>query len=510
MQNIFLTILSGILVGTSYIPFQPWALAFAFVPLFIVWLRDPRPQRVFFYGWLTQFIYTLIGFHWIAGTAIEFGHLHWTLGVLAVLLFASFANLHLAIAGFIWAFINKRAKFADFSSLLFFSLVYFISNDLWPTIFPSNFGYTLLWANLPAYHWADILGFEGLGLLVLFCNIAFYFLWKWRDQKTVVLQRMFYLFLLIFIFNYAGYIHGKLWSTFDAHVNIAVIQANIGNYERAYAERGAGYQDLIVTKNLDLAAQELAKTPGIDLVTIPETGFPITLDPTFFLRPLSTKVLDFIKTHKVAFLAGAYSDDSQPGKTYNAIFSINKDGVITQSYRKTLLLAFGEYLPGAKIFPGLKKLLPFVSDFGEGSGPMSISAANLTIGPQICYEGLYPWFSRELVRNKAEIFFNATNDSWFGFTFEPYQHLYMTFARAIEFRRPLVRATNTGISSVILADGSILDQSPIHEEWTHTFDVSYKKNPEMTFFANFGGFFIYLAGLALVLIFILGRDHEES
>ncbi|MNK90234.1 Apolipoprotein N-acyltransferase [compost metagenome] len=81
---------------------------------------------------------------------------------------------------------------------------------------------------------------------------------------------------------------------------------------------------------------------------------------------------------------------------------------------------------------------------------------------------------------------NVTNDSWFGFPFEPNQHLYMTFARAIEVRRPLVRSTNTGISTAILANGDVLQKSPLYKEWSGEFVLKYRKNAPQTFFTEVG------------------------
>ena len=62
----------------------------------------------------------------------------------------------------------------------------------------------------------------------------------------------------------------------------------------------------------------------------------------------------------------------------------------------------------------------------------------------------------------------------------------MTLARGIEVRRPLVRSTNTGISSAILADGTILENSPIDKSWAHTYSIPYRQNPEITFYTRFG------------------------
>jgi apolipoprotein N-acyltransferase len=155
------------------------------------------------------------------------------------------------------------------------------------------------------------------------------------------------------------------------------------------------------------------------------------------------------------------------------------------------LLAFGEYLPLSEQFPFLLKALPFVSNFGRGLGPAILdlplaSGQGLRIGGQICYEGLYPDFTRGLVEKGAELLVNVTNDSWFGYPFEPNQHLYMTLARAIEVRRPLLRSTNTGISTAILASGEVLQKSPLHKEWFGHFVLPYKSNPPPTFFVLYG------------------------
>jgi apolipoprotein N-acyltransferase len=132
----------------------------------------------------------------------------------------------------------------------------------------------------------------------------------------------------------------------------------------------------------------------------------------------------------------------------------------------------------------------FVSNFGRGHGPEALKWTfkdeKLHWGGQICYEGLYPDFTRELALEGSDILVNVTNDSWFGMPFEPNQHLYMTFARAIEVRRPLVRSTNTGISTAILANGDVLQKSPLHEEWFGEFVLKYRKNAPQTFFTEVG------------------------
>src|SRR3954471_24806163 len=92
-----LAIVAGLLVGTSYIPFPPWAIFFCFIPLWIAWLRAPTWTQVFWTGWLAQFVLTLLGFNWVSYTVHEFGHLPWV-GAIAVLFgFASICTLSIPL-----------------------------------------------------------------------------------------------------------------------------------------------------------------------------------------------------------------------------------------------------------------------------------------------------------------------------------------------------------------------------------------------------------------------------
>ena len=102
-----------------------------------------------------------------------------------------------------------------------------------------------------------------------------------------------------------------------------------------------------------------------------------------------------------------------------------------------------------------------VAHFGRGPGPTVLLKINgYAMGPQVCYESLFPEFSKGLADLGAQFFVNVTNDSWYGAWQEPYQHLYMTLARGVEFRRPVLRVANTGISTVSLANGDVLALSP--------------------------------------------------
>lgn len=127
---------------------------------------------------------------------------------------------------------------------------------------------------------------------------------------------------------------------------------------------------------------------------------------------------------------------------------------------------------------------------------------DLQVGPQICYESLYPRFSSQLVKKGADLLVNLTNDSWFGPNFEPTQHMIMTLARAIEVRRPLIRSTNTGLTSAILADGTILPPGPLQQKWFGLFEINLMKNAPKTFYTQFGDWLL-LPIFILFIVFIV-------
>ncbi|HEX4924471.1 MAG TPA: apolipoprotein N-acyltransferase [Bdellovibrionales bacterium] len=504
MRAIRLAVLSGILIGTSYIPFPPWAIYFCLVPLWIQWLGDPSPRRVFLHGWVTQFVLTLIGFNWVAYTAVEFGHLPWPIGGLVLVLFSALFHWHVPAAGVAWALIHRRWPMSRSRSLWFFAFAFAFFESVWPMIFPWNLGYTWLWGRFPAMNWADVIGFQGLSSVTALINAMVAHAWLGRAQSRVAARWITAAALILAVLNATALGREKPWRETDSHLRILAVQANIGNLEKFWAEDQVNYQENILKRYIAIANRGLndgGERP--DFLFFPETAIPINLDMAYSNHYLHQHIMEFFRHHKIPVVTGAYSQDPVGQKVYNAFFLFDENGEYRDVYRKSILLAFGEYFPGAETFPFLKDLVPAISDFGHGPGAKLLDYNGLKIGPQICYEGLYANHSRELSKLGAEVFFNATNDSWYGTWSEPYQHLYMTLARAVEFRRPLMRVTNTGITTGILADGTVLDFSPFNTEWTRRFDLPYKKNPPPTLYERFGKHLSLVLLLAMILTLLI-------
>ncbi len=505
-------------MGTSYIPLPPWALAFCFAPLwYFVLTRAENWKQAFCAGWLTQFLLSLIGFYWVAYVSHEFGYLPWVVSALVLLLFAACVHIYFAVAAAIGFWLKKRLRLSDFSALLVMISLVVLAEGWWPSLFPWNLGYPWLAAHLPLAQIADTIGFLGLSWSTHLISAVIAYLFIKRDRTLSIVAITVGLALFAFL-TWVGVQKEKKWQITDSQVNVLQVQANIGNLEKAYAEKGTGFQQEILNQFFSLTREGLAKYPQTELIIWPETAFPDALDDSERQRKYPAQFFQFIREIKKPIMTGAFAKDP-PQMTspndYNGLFLFNENGeALAPAYHKTFLLAYGEYTPFVDAFPWLAKVSPAGVGFGKGPGPTVMPFKESLIGLQICYESLYPSFTQALSEKGATWLVNLTNDSWFGPTFEPWQHMYMTLGRAIEARRPLVRSTNTGITTSILASGEILPFSPISKTWYGLNEIRFLKNPPQTFYVKYGGWLPLVLLLIMTLSLIFGRmektPHERK
>lgn len=509
------SILTGILIGTSYIPFPPWASVFCLIPLWWSWLKQPSLKHIWWSGWIAQFTLTLIGFNWVAYTAHEFGHLPWPISFLALILFASFASLHFPLGGVLWWLLvgrNSKGKIHHPLSLLALPACLILTENFYPMIFDWNMGYSWLPTGLPLIHTVEWIGVQGLSALTILANGALLVAWvnqghtrtRWAAGVAVTL-------VLLMI---SGAVIKSQIPKPGHTLQVGIVQANIGNFEKQEAEKGPQFREAIVSSYLNLSEKLLSQSPTpLDFVVWPETAVPDFMDPPFIQNlPQALRVQEFVRRHQTPLVTGAYSFRLETRQVANGLFVLGADGQhADERYAKTHLLAFGEYLPGSQWMPFLKNWFPATADFERGTGARALNLNGIKIGPQICYEGLFPHFARGLSLKGAQVIVNVTNDSWYGKWQEPYQHMHMTLARALELRIPVIRSTNTGISTVALADGLILERSPLHEEWVGRYEIPYLKSPRPTVFARFGFLFAYLLPGVLLMVSVFRlRNVKEN
>lgn len=180
----------------------------------------------------------------------------------------------------------------------------------------------------------------------------------------------------------------------------------------------------------------------------------------------------------------------------NSVFAVDAAARIDGRYDKAHLVPYGEYLPMPWLLKplGLARLVPGDMDFAAGPGPRSLAIPGFgEIGVQICYEII---FSGQVINpaHRPRLLFNPSNDAWFG-KWGPPQHLAQARMRAIEEGLPIVRATPTGISAVIAADGRLVATVP--HETAVAIDVAMPAPLPPTLFSRIGNWAALIVALLL-------------
>uniref|UniRef100_UPI0035645026 apolipoprotein N-acyltransferase n=1 Tax=Guyparkeria sp. TaxID=2035736 RepID=UPI0035645026 len=189
------------------------------------------------------------------------------------------------------------------------------------------------------------------------------------------------------------------------------------------------------------------------------------------------------------------------GRYYNALIAVPES---MGEYRKRHLVPFGEYFPLRGLIEKMSWLFEVpMSDLSPGrpdQAPLRIGEVEL--GASICFEAD---FSRDIRASLpgADILVTVSNDSWFGDSFSPHQHLQMARARAIEFRRPMIRATNTGISAIIDERGGVVQALPTGERGVLVETIQPREGS--TPLARYGAWPVF--GLMGVLLLLSGTGY---
>jgi apolipoprotein N-acyltransferase len=235
-------------------------------------------------------------------------------------------------------------------------------------------------------------------------------------------------------------------------VSVALLQTNVSQDDKFSAER--------MPQTLAWVAQALRATQA-DLVVAPETAVPLLPDQLNEFAPgYWASVVEGFSRPERAALVGVPLGGFSEGYT-NSVMGLSS--APPYRYDKQHLVPFGEFIPtGFRWFTELMNIP--LGDFLRGvDNPPSFAAQGQRVAPNICYEDL---FGEELARRFADealaptLFANVSNIGWFGNTVAIPQHLNISRLRALEFQRPMLRATNTGATAVVDHQGRVAQQLP--------------------------------------------------
>ncbi len=437
-----LAVVSGVAFAPGFPPLGWWPCTLlAFAPLYVA-LAGQTPRRALLLGWVSLLVSSTLVFSWLVGTIRDFGGLPTPVAVLALLLLSAWHGLRLGLA----TWLTARAERRGWPAAPTFVAAVLALEWTFPLLFTWNLA-TSMGDHDALLQTAELGGPLLVDLTILLPSVALGELWRARHARrrpaigTVV----------------AGLVVPALAALWGTHRIDAVRarQAEAPELRIGLVQPNLPMGAESVVPDLQAATQRLASA-GAELVLWPETAVHTSYNDYTYPTKLPEQVTGVLGVPTLfgvrTWRAGA-TEDAQKVRHNSAMLS-DQDGRILGRYDKHELLAFGEYTPLANVFPALAKLMSHARSFTAGEGVQPLEWAGHRIVALICYEDTLPTYvNAQVAAADPDLLVNLTNDAWFGDTAEPWIHQSEARLRAVEHRRYMVRATNSGPSGVIDATG---------------------------------------------------------
>lgn len=446
-----LAFIAGALSALAFAPFEIFPLYLIAVAVFVLLIdgakEKARPHwSAAWVGWCWGFGQFLIGLYWVGyAFLVDAADHEWQIPFVELFLPGGLA-LFIALAAFAASYFWRPGA----SRIFVFTIAYAVAEWLRGHVFTG-----FPW-NLPAYSWgaslgvlqsAALIGSYGLSLLTILFGASLAQLGQPVRRAWLFPGSLVFLFGILWI---GGDVRLALTHPPDVPgVNLRLVQPDVAQRDKFLRQyRLRNWRRLI-----DLS---LERSPPRPTITIwPEAAPPFLLTRV----PEALDEIADITGSKRVLMTGAVRAFATPDdgiRFANSFYIFGPGGVLLATYDKFHLVPFGEYVPLADWLEklGITKLVDGPEGFARGSGPHTYNLSNAPpVGPLICYEIIFP--GQVVERRRPNWIVNVTDDSWFGPSTGPYQHLLTARVRAIEEGIPVARDANTGISAVIDALGRI-------------------------------------------------------
>ena len=487
----FLSFLSAVLLVLAFPKTDLWILAWVgLVPLFFAYDAQSKRQA-FFVSLFAGFVFFVGTLYWISFVT--------TVGMLILALYLS---LYFGIFGAFYVYFKKAAPLWKL----------FIYPSLWVGLefmrdhLFTGFGWACLgysqYKNLPIIQIADMTGVWGVSFLMVMVNFAIKeFLSVFIIEKVKFNFKehgKFFLIpsaVLVLVLVY-GYSLLNFFVHSNQKIAVAVIQGNIPQDLKWQEDE----ESSIIAKYKALSTEAASNRP--ELIIWPETAFPGFLNED---EEEILKLREYVKSLGIPLLFGVVTDEED--RYYNSAVLFNSQGALAGRYDKIHLVPFGEFVPFRRQFPFLANMVP-IEDFTSDKDFKVFDPIPFSV--LVCFEDTFSNLTRQFVRSGARMLVNITNDAWFYDTKEHSMHLQAAVFRAVENRRSLVRASNTGVSGFIDARGRLYNKlQNAHGEdafVTGSATAMVDLHEKISFYTNFGDIFTYLCFGCILLAFIQKKN----
>ena len=433
--------------------------------------------------------------YWLVPTAHRFANLPLPVAVGVLVFYGVVFGAYVGV--FAWGLYFTRRHFGPYWPCVA-AVLWTVCEFLTPQIF--ELGQGMAFYQQPRFFLiASVVGVPGITIQVVFWNALILAAYQsWRTSKTVgslpILKQAAVAAALLVAS--VGYSSVRLNRIDHAEQNaetrrIALVQTNLDVAKRAKVNETGPTALLKVF--LDLSADAIAKTPGIDAIVWAEGALPGAPQ-----LPRNQLLLEFVAEHETEVWTGGHTwSPKVDGKRnrFNSAFRVFGNGEVDATYNKNILMPFGEYMPLADVLPFLRNI-DGVGNNTPGERLNVYDAPFARFCFLICYEAVQQEYVRHAVQQSVDLLVNVTYDAWLGDTSFPHQHLAVAAIQSAQCGVPMVRAATTGISAFIDARGKITAQTQPFTRAVMVGDVARVRMPSI--YAKYGDWFAWCFVVALV------------
>jgi len=504
LSNSLLAILSAILLTLAFPNFDLWLLAwFALVPLFYAIEREKESAvKSFVLGWLFGTAFFFGSCWWLTFSFITYGGIPAPLAYFLLFLICSIVGFLPAIFAAAFSLVLKRfGIYGILSAPFLWTAMEFLRFNLTGNNW-NGIGYSQAFTNhliqtaqlggvyLVGF-WVilfnSIVTLNSLGIIRIFTKKNFSVANTDVNKSTIYFSLWIALLIVPVVFapsfNFTDNPSEKVES------RVIVVQVNVpmsGLNEEKWLNLRQRHVELAEDGLRKLKEQQTIDEGQPTTIIFPESpmNFMYERDAEF-----QAFIGDFARKHNAYVLFNSAEPNPKNENFYNSAIMINPRGEKIGQYDKIHLVPFGEYAP---VPSAIQEFVPtLVGNFQYGENYNLFPFGEAKGGIMICYESHFASLSREFVRRGADVLIEMTNDGYLGNTGVLRQHLASAVFRAVETNRPVVRATNVGITAYINERGEVLDAADVYTEATRVWTVS-KSDGKQTFYVRYGEWFAWL------------------
>jgi len=480
---------SGAILPLAFAPYD-WPIMAVLSPLlFLFIIQQLSARQAAVAGYFFGLGYFGHGVYWVYFSIHHFAHAPLWLAIIIMLGMVAILALYMALLGY---GLNRYFKtHLGVRYLLAFPSLWLGLEVLRGFLFTGfpwlSLGYSQI--DTPLAAWAPLLGVFGVSYLLALIAGAILCLLRATERFYKLAATA----ALLFVFMGSYLLSNVAWTSALAKpIKVALVQGNIPQEIK--------WLPTFRQRSIDIYLQMTRQHRDADLIVWPETAIPV------FHHRLKDNLMPLLRQEAQQYqsdiVLGLPVMSNNSDDYYNGLHSVRFQN---EFYFKRHLVPLGEYMP---LKPLSKIILDFLqiplSDFSAGGDHQSLlKGGGYPFASSICYEDVFQQTSIDGLPEAAYLL-NVSNDTWFGDTIAPYQHFQMARMRALESGRYLLRATNTGLTAIINAQGKVTAQAPMFSRTTLTGELTPFAG--VTPFVKAGWCLIYVLLACLLLWSFVKRD----